>query len=188
MKHIAVFGSGTGSNAENIIQYFNGNFNVEIGPLVSNTPKSRFKVIAENNSIEYLEFDNETFANQPDKIVSELLKRKVDFIVLAGFLRKIHPDLIHAFSKRIINVHPSLLPKYGGRGMYGMKVHEAVLGNKETESGITVHFVNDHFDEGEIIEQKRVNVQSCSTADEIRAKVQELEQMYFPQIIENIIR
>lgn len=187
MHKIAVFGSGSGTNAENIIRYFKGNKKFEIGPLVSNSSKSRFREIAENNGILYLEYSNETFANSPEKILSDLKENGVDWIVLAGFLRKIHPELIRQYENRIINIHPSLLPNYGGKGMYGMKVHRAVLENQEAESGITVHFVNEKFDEGKIIAQKRVDVSSCETADAIREKVQELEQLHFPTIIESII-
>ena len=127
------------------------------------------------------------FANEPSAIIEALKERKVDWIVLAGFLRKIDPLLIQAYLDRIVNIHPSLLPKYGGPGMYGMHVHNAVFENKERESGITVHLVNKNFDEGRIIDQKEVNVENCKEPDQIRAKVQELEQLYFPQIIDNLI-
>ncbi len=188
MQNIAVFGSGSGSNAENIIRFFSESSDVKIGPLVSNTSKSRFRLIAEANAIDYLEFDNTAFENEIDLIIENLQEYKTDWIVLAGFLRKIHPKLIQAFENRIINIHPSLLPQYGGPGMYGMRVHQAVFDHNETESGITVHFVNEHFDEGEIIAQKKVNVETCANPDEIRAKVQELEQLYFPQIINDLIQ
>ncbi|MCB0476591.1 MAG: phosphoribosylglycinamide formyltransferase [Crocinitomicaceae bacterium] len=187
MKKIAVFGSGSGTNAENIIRHFKLNPKVQIGPLVSNTSKSRFKEIAKTNGIEYLEYSNQDFAEFPEKILADLNSRETEWIILAGFLRKIHPDLIRAFSNKMINIHPSLLPKYGGKGMYGMKVHQAVFENNDSESGITVHFVNENFDEGKIIEQRKVNVSSCQTPDEIRGKVQELEQLVFPEIIESVI-
>jgi len=102
-------------------------------------------------------------------------------------LRKIDPSLIEAYSDRIVNIHPSLLPNYGGPGMYGMNVHNAVFENKERESGITIHLVNENFDEGKIIDQKKVQIESCTEPDQIRAKVQELEQLYFPEVIDNLI-
>lgn len=188
MKKIAVFGSGSGSNAENIIRFFATDSDVEIGPLVSNTSKSRFKLIAETNKLEYLEFSNSEFADSIDQVLASLQERKVDWIVLAGFLRIIHPKLIKAYPNKIINIHPSLLPNYGGQGMYGMHVHNKVFENKEKESGITVHYVNEQFDEGKIIDQKTVNIESCKNPDEIRAKVQELEQIHFPSIINNVIQ
>jgi phosphoribosylglycinamide formyltransferase-1 len=183
MKNIAIFGSGSGTNAENIIRFYQNNDEVKVGLLVTNTEKSRFQEIAQTNNISFKLFQNEDFTSNSDEILSVLSKYKVDWIILAGFLRKIHPDIIAAFSDKIINIHPSLLPNYGGKGMYGMKVHEAVFENKDHESGITVHLVNENFDEGMVLEQKSVDVSSCKNPDEIRQKVQELEQLYFPEII-----
>ena len=175
MINIAIFGSGSGTNAENIIRFYEKNETVNVALMVANTPKSRFKEIAKNHDIAYELIDNFTFQNAPEQIVESLKAKQIDWIILAGFLRKIHPELIRAFSNRMINIHPSLLPKYGGKGMYGMNVHQAVLDNKEKESGITVHFVNENFDEGKILKQEKIDVSNCTSADEIRQKVQELE-------------
>jgi len=187
MTNIAIFGSGSGTNAENIIKYYQNSQEVQIILLVTNTSKSRFKIIAENSSIPFKLFSNADFNSNTKDVLSFLRDNKVNWIVLAGFLRKIDTALLKAYKNRIINVHPSLLPKHGGAGMYGMKVHQAVLDNKEVESGITVHLVNENFDEGEIIQQKKVDVSNCKSADEIRQKVQELEQLYFPEIINSVL-
>lgn len=183
MKKIAIFGSGSGTNAENIIRYFKDNVHVSICLLVTNTDKSRFKVIAEENSIPFKLISNTDFAENKDLLIQTMNEFEVDWIILAGFLRKIHSCLISSFPNKIINIHPSLLPKYGGKGMYGMKVHEAVFKNQEAVSGITVHFVNENFDEGEIIAQKEVKARDCKSPEEIRERVQKLEQKYFPEII-----
>ena len=116
-----------------------------------------------------------------------LLKTTADYIILAGFLWKIPRKIIDAFPNKIINIHPALLPKYGGKGMYGMYVHRAILENKEIETGITIHYVNEQYDEGEFIAQHKVNIQNCTTAEEIAAEVHQLEHQYFPSVIEKII-
>lgn len=187
MVKIAILGSGSGTNAENIIRFYQNREDVEVALLIANTPKSRFSEIAEENGIPYALLENDVFASNPEKVIEVLKVYKVEWIILAGFLRKIDPLIIQTYRDKMINLHPSLLPKHGGKGMYGMKVHQAVLDQGDEESGITVHFVNENFDEGRIIEQKKVNVKDCQEADEIRARVQALEQEFFPSIIDSVI-
>ncbi|MBT8281544.1 MAG: phosphoribosylglycinamide formyltransferase [Muriicola sp.] len=186
MKHIILFASGSGTNVENIIKYFEGHSAIAISCVFTN--KRDAFVIDRCNAMGVPAFSFNGPAFKDDSILLKILKSlQPDLIVLAGFLRKIPTEMVAAFPKKIINIHPALLPKYGGKGMYGKHVHKAVKANKETESGITVHFVNDHYDEGAIIEQRSVKITSSDSADEIARKVQELEHLHFPRIIEAIL-
>lgn len=186
LTRIAIFASGSGTNAENIIKYFSDNNNVEVNVILSNKKEAFVLKRAENLNIETIVFNRHEFY-ESDKIITTLLLRKIDFIVLAGFLWLIPKEIIKEFKDRIINIHPALLPKYGGKGMYGNYVHEAVIKNKEKESGISIHYVNEHYDEGQIIFQKKINVSESDTPESLAKKIHSLEYEYFPKVIEQII-
>lgn len=183
--NIAIFASGAGTNADNIIKYF-ANSEITVKVIVSNNRKAGVLKIAESNNIQSIiySFDlNDKF----EKLVDFLKINKIDLIVLAGFLKRIPKEMIRSFPGKIINIHPALLPKYGGKSMYGMKVHEAVLMNNEMESGITIHYVNDKYDEGPIIFQARTDVSRFNSAEEIAHKIHELEYRYYPEVIQKIL-
>jgi len=184
IKKIAVFASGSGSNAQNIFEYFSDNQYVIVDSLWSNNPNSYAIERARKFGVETFVFTKDEFVN-PVFVVEKLRERKVDLIVLAGFLWLIPPQLIAEF--KIINIHPALLPKYGGKGMYGMKVHEAVVRNKEKESGITIHFVNEKYDEGAVIFQARCEIDNNDTPEGVASKVHQLEYQYFPKIIFKVL-
>ncbi|WP_372802109.1 phosphoribosylglycinamide formyltransferase [Lutibacter sp.] len=185
MKRIAIFASGSGTNAENIIKYFNNHKTISVDLVLSNNKEAKVLERANRLGISSVTFDKDDFIFS-DKILN-LLKEKADFIILAGFLWKIPISIINAFPNKILNIHPALLPKYGGKGMYGMHVHNAVVKNNERESGITIHFVNENYDEGAIIFQKRFEVLSTDTAENVAEKIHELEYRYFPEIIEKVL-
>lgn len=184
MKNIVLFASGNGSNAEEIIKFFK---NSEIGKVVaifSNKAEAKVLDRAKNHNIPSVVF-NKTQLNE-GFVLEQLHQFQPDLIVLAGFLLKFPESILKEYPK-VINIHPALLPKYGGKGMYGMNVHQAVLENNEKETGITIHYVNEHYDEGEFIFQKAVNIEDCKTAEEIAQKVHELEHQYFPEVIGKLI-
>jgi phosphoribosylglycinamide formyltransferase-1 len=182
-KHIAIFASGSGSNAENIYNYFQGS-NIRINYLVCNHATAGVLTRFENKEVEIL-IVNKTDLKS-DKFIQKL--KDVDLIVLAGFLLLIPPILIQSFPDKIINIHPALLPNYGGKGMYGDHVHRAVLENKEEFHGITIHYVNEEFDKGEIIFQEKFKVTEDDSLTSIQAKIHKLEFEWFPKIIEKILR
>jgi phosphoribosylglycinamide formyltransferase-1 len=184
-KKIALFASGSGSNAQNIIEYFSDNEYVEIDSLWSNNKDAYALERAKRFNIEGFVFNREEFRDS-SLVVEKLKARGVNLIVLAGFLWLIPTDLINNF--KIINIHPALLPKYGGKGMYGMNVHKAVVDNKETESGISIHFVNENYDEGKLIYQAKCAVVPEDTPEDVANKIHELEYKYFPEIIEKVLR
>lgn len=184
-KRIAIFASGSGTNAQNIIEYFADNKDVVVDSLWANKPDAYALVRARNSGIETFIFNREQFYNN-SQINSMLTERKVDLIVLAGFLWLIPDSLIRNFT--IINIHPALLPKYGGKGMYGMNVHKAVVDNRETESGISIHYVNEKYDEGTIIFQATCPVLKGDTPEQVAEKVHELEYKHFPAIVEEVLR
>ncbi len=185
LKKIAVFASGSGTNAEKIIRYFSDNKYISVDSLWSNKPDAYALERASHLGVETFTFNREDFYNT-GKIVDKLRSRNVTVIILAGFLWLVPESLIDNFT--IINIHPALLPKYGGKGMYGMKVHKAVIDNKETESGITIHFVNNKYDEGEIIFQAKCMVSPTDTPENLAKKIHELEYEHYPAVIEKIIR
>jgi phosphoribosylglycinamide formyltransferase-1 len=188
MKHkIALFASGSGSNAENIIRYFSGNPNVEFPLILSNKADAFVHERAEKLGVKSYTFSKKEF-DEGNEIVAFLIDKQIDFIVLAGFLLKISGPFLKTFPDKIINIHPALLPKYGGKGMYGHHVHEAVVNAGEKESGITIHFVNENYDEGNIIFQAKCPVLPEDTADMVAAKVHELEYIHFPRVIEGLIK
>jgi phosphoribosylglycinamide formyltransferase-1 len=185
MKNIVLFASGSGSNVEKIIQYFKDKNNVTIASIFSNNAiaqvleKAKFYQI-EGHIVTKEELNTSQFAEKVRKL-------NPDLIILAGFLLKFPAEIISHFPNKIINIHPALLPKYGGKGMYGMHVHEAVLENNEMETGITIHYVNENYDEGAFIFQQSVTIEECSTAEDIAAKVLQLEHYHFPIIIEKLL-
>lgn len=186
MKRIAIFASGAGSNAKKIIEHFGGSSKIEVALIVCNKPNAGVCGIARENNIPLLLIEKEQFQNG-DGYVSFLQKEKIDWVVLAGFLWKIPAQLINAFPNKIINIHPALLPKFGGKGMYGANVHQAVIDAKEIESGITIHFVDEHYDHGQTLFQAKCNVLPGDTAADLAQKIHALEHEHFPIVIENII-
>lgn len=185
-KHIAIFASGAGSNAEKIISHLKQHASIRVSLVVCNKPGAGVLAIASANQIPVLLIEKERFF-RGDTYLPSLEQYAVDFIVLAGFLWKVPDALIAAYPKRIINIHPALLPKYGGKGMYGMRVHEAVIAAGEKESGITIHFVNEHFDEGEQIFQASCPIEAGDTAAILAQKVHALEHRYFPGVVEKTV-
>ncbi|WP_298779574.1 phosphoribosylglycinamide formyltransferase [uncultured Polaribacter sp.] len=185
MKRIVVFASGSGTNAENIIKFFNHTKIAKVTQVLCNNEHAKVFDRCKNLNISCLHFNRTDFLKE-DTILN-LLKEQADYIILAGFLWKIPEKIIKAFPNKIINIHPALLPKYGGKGMYGMHVHNAVKENNETETGITIHYVNENYDEGAIIYQAKTQLTTEDTPKTIAAKIHELEQRYFPRIIEEVI-
>ncbi len=182
---IAIFASGSGSNAENIVHYFSGSSEFQFPLIISNQPNAYIHKRAEILKIPSFTFTKEQFFDA--KPVLELLTEyNIDAIVLAGFLLKIPTLLIQHFPDKIINIHPALLPKFGGKGMYGARVHQAVKEAEESETGITIHYVNENYDDGNIIFQARCPIFIDDTAEMIAAKVHLLEHEYYPQVIEKI--
>jgi phosphoribosylglycinamide formyltransferase 1 len=183
---VAIFASGNGSNAQQIVEYFSGNPKIRISLILSNKNDAYVLQRAKNMNIPYFSFTIKELRDTD--IVQEKLKEfDIDFIVLAGFMIKVPDTLIRKFPDRIINIHPALLPKYGGKGMYGEHVHKAVLEAREKESGITIHFVNEKYDEGKIIFQARCEVDKNDTPDSLASKIHELEHYHYPRIIEKTI-
>lgn len=186
MNRIAIFASGSGSNAENIIQYFADNKEVEVCLVLSNNKDAYALERAKKYDIPSFVFSNSQL--QSSEIVLDKLKEcNASIVVLAGFLLKIPENLIDAYQNKMINIHPALLPKYGGRGMYGIHVHRAVVDNREKETGISIHYVNKHYDEGAIIFQAKCEIDRLDSPEQVQMKVHELEAMHFPRIIESIL-
>ena len=186
MKKIAIFASGSGSNAENIIQYFAQKPQFCVKSVFCNVPDAYVLERAKKYRIPSFVFNREEFRN-PDKVFRQLQEQEIDFIVLAGFLWLMPSFITAAWPNKIVNIHPALLPAYGGKGMYGHHVNEAVIAAGEKESGITIHYVNDHYDQGAIIFQAKCPVLPTDTPDDLAARVHELEYRYFPQIIAETI-
>lgn len=185
MPTIAIFASGSGSNAEQLIKYFLDS-TVNVGMVVTNKSNAGVVKKAKALGVEVKCFSAAQFM-EPKVIIDLLKSSKIDLIVLAGFLLKINAEFIDAFSERIINLHPSLLPKYGGKGMYGRYVHEAVLANQEKRSGISIHLVNEKFDEGRLLEQHAVELVASDDLASLTSKVQLLEHQFFPKAIESYL-
>ena len=187
MKNIAVFASGSGTNCENLIRYFNTSNIAHVCVVVTNNPFAG--VIERANNLDVDCYIN-LFQSENDlrTLVNVLKEYNVDWIVLAGFLKLIPPQIIHLFPNKIINIHPALLPLYGGRGMYGMNVHKAVLNARDSNSGITIHYVNEKYDEGKIIAQFQCPVLEDDTPDSLAQRIHELEYRYFPVTVEEEIK
>ncbi len=186
MKNIAIFASGSGTNAENIIQYFKNHRAARVGLLLSNKKEAYAIVRAANHGVPTQVFSREEFY-ETGRVVQRLKESDIDLIVLAGFLWLVPENLIKAFPDRIINIHPALLPAYGGKGMFGSRVHQAVLEAGEKKSGITIHYVNPRYDEGNIIFQTTCAIDPDDDVDSLAQKIHELEYEYFPKVIENLI-
>ena len=188
MNKIAIFASGGGTNAENIISYFKDKTEVaKIAFVVTNNAQAGVINRCKRLAIPVFIVNNASF-DYPMALLNFLQKNNINWIILAGFLRKINPILIDNFSNRIINIHPALLPKYGGKGMYGHHVHEAIVAAKEKESGITIHYVNQNYDEGAIIFQAKCELAHDETSVSLAAKIHQLEQKHFPLILEQILQ
>ncbi|MBQ0113415.1 MAG: phosphoribosylglycinamide formyltransferase [Bacteroidales bacterium] len=186
MKNIALFASGNGTNVQQIAEYFQGSKEVKVDCVVVN--KKNIYVIerAKNLNIPCFYFNREDFY-ESNKVLNLMQERKIDYIILAGFLWLIPTNLLQAYNNKIVNIHPALLPKYGGKGMYGHHVHEAVVANKETESGITIHYANEKYDSGDIIFQARCVVEEKDSADDVAAKIHLLEKEYYPKVVESVV-
>jgi len=186
-KRIAIFASGSGSNAQKIMEHFKRSSDAEVVLILTNNPHAYVLQRADNFEVPSHIFTRNEFYNSDDVI--KLLKNlQVDLIVLAGFLWLVPVSLLKAFPNKIINLHPALLPKYGGAGMYGDHVHKAVLANKEEESGITIHFVDENFDEGEIIHQSKFRIEPGDNLEMIKFKGQQLEHQHFPRVVESLLK
>lgn len=186
MKNIAIFASGTGSNATKIVDHFNHHASINVALIISNKKTAKVLDMAKSNGIPTL-LINRTSFYQTEDLLTDLANHQIDFIALAGFLWLIPPYLVKAFPNKMVNIHPALLPKYGGKGMYGQHVHQAVRENNESESGITLHYVNEHYDEGNIIFQAACRVTATHSAKDIAQNVLALEHYYFPRILETLL-
>ncbi len=185
-KNIAIFASGTGSNAKKIIEYFEHNDEINVCLIVSNKRDAPVLAMATGFGIRTLVIDRKFFYRSED-ILNFFNEYLIDYVVLAGFLWLVPKYLVAAFPQRMVNIHPALLPKFGGKGMYGMNVHRAVKEQGETESGVTIHYVNEQYDDGDIVFQTTCPVSSDDTPHSIAKKVQQLEHQYFPKIIEELM-
>ena len=185
-KKIILFASGSGSNFKKICEYFKNDNTVSIELLISNNPKAKALQIAQSFNIKTLVIDKQSFYDSHKTLMS-VLKINPSLIVLAGFLWKIPSVFTAKFTNKIINIHPALLPKFGGKGMYGMHVHNAVIINKEIESGITIHYVNENYDEGSIIFQKKIKILKSEDSLEISKRILKLEHEFFPIIIQKVL-
>lgn len=186
MTHIAIFASGNGSNAENISAYFTNNEDIEISLIISNKRDAFVHKRAKKLGIPSYTFSKSEF-DDGSLIIETLREYNINFIVLAGFLLKVSQPILDAYENRIVNIHPALLPKFGGKGMYGDYVHKAVVDAGEKESGITIHYVNENYDEGNIIFQASCEVVPDDTPDDVARKVHELEYLHFPRLIEEVV-
>ncbi len=186
LKNIAILASGAGSNAQKILEHFSDRMDISVRLIVSNKQEAGVLNIAKVASIDTFVVTRDSFYSSTDLLV-ELNKRNIDFIVLAGFLWLIPPYLIQHYPDRIINIHPALLPKYGGKGMYGHFVHEAVHLAKDSHSGITIHYVNEKYDEGSIVFQEKCEILPSDQPEDIAKKVQVLEHLYYPTVIDQLV-
>ena len=186
MKKIAIFASGSGTNAQNIIEYFLGHQSISVPLVLSNKKDAYVHQRASSLGVASITFTREEFY-QSSRVLEILAHSQIDFVVLAGFLWLIPENIIQQFAGKIINIHPALLPKYGGKGMYGRHVHEAVIENGEAESGISIHFVNEAYDEGDIIFQARCPVEKEDSPESLAKRIHKLEYEYFPKVIEEIL-
>jgi len=186
MKRIVIFASGSGTNAENLIKFFHNRDNVSVIHVLTNNPHAKVLDRCKKLDVSTSIFNKTDFTETP-VVLNALKKMSPDLIVLAGFLWKIPENIIKEFSNKIINIHPSLLPKYGGKGMYGMHVHEAVVKNKDIRTGITIHYVNENYDDGAIIFQTICFVDTLDNADDVARKIHDLEMEHFPKVLESVL-
>lgn len=183
---IAIFASGSGSNAQRIIEYFKDSSDIKVETLLSNNPKAYALERAVNLNVETYVFNREDFYNS-EKVLQYLQSHKVDWLILAGFLWLIPDNILANYPCRIVNIHPALLPKYGGKGMYGANVHRAVIDAGDKESGISIHYINERYDEGELLFQAKCLIEEGDTAESLAEKIHSLEHKHFPEIIEKVI-
>lgn len=186
MKRIAVFASGNGTNTENIVKYFEDSDIGRVSVVFCNRKNAGVIDRAHLLGVRCIVFNKDEL--EGGIILQKLQEAKIDFIVLAGFLARIPKNILDAYPERVINIHPGLLPEYGGEGMYGMAVHEAVVENEEEETGITIHYVNENYDEGEIIFQETVEVDYEDTPEDVQYKVQQMEHRHYPEVIEYLLK
>ncbi|PTM03282.1 MAG: phosphoribosylglycinamide formyltransferase [Bacteroidetes bacterium] len=186
MKRIVIFASGSGTNAENLIKFFHNRENASVIQVLSNNPHAKVLDRCKKLNVSALSFNKIAFS-KTDDILNVLKSINPDLIVLAGFLLKFPENILKEFPNKVINIHPALLPKYGGKGMYGMHVHKAVVDNKETETGITIHYVNKYYDEGAIIFQAKCSVLTSDTAEDVAAKIHALEMKHFPIVVNSLL-
>jgi len=186
MEKIAIFASGSGTNAQRIIEYFKGHSFISVDLILSNNPEAFVLTRAKSAGIPTVIFTRKEFY-ETERVLTILKERKITFIVLAGFLWLIPDYLLHEYSGKIVNIHPALLPKYGGKGMYGMRVHESVIKSLDKESGITIHMVNEKYDDGQIIFQSRCKVEPEDTPETLAQKVHALEYEHYPRLIESLL-
>ncbi len=186
MRNIAIFASGSGTNAENLINYFSNRNTAKVTLILSNKREAFVLKRAAALKVRSVFFDRKELY-VTEKVLRYLLLYKIDFVVLAGFLWLIPGNILNLYQGRIINIHPALLPRYGGKGMYGPRVHEEVIKNRDPESGITIHYVNEYYDEGDIIFQARCRVDPADTVDSLAEKVHALEYDHFPEIVEELV-
>lgn len=185
-KNIVIFASGSGSNAQRLLEHFEHHPAIRVAALFSNNPKAYALKRAETFHVPAFLFTRDEFYNT-DKVLEQVQQFNPDLIVLAGFLWLVPNNLLRAFPNRIINIHPALLPKYGGKGMHGINVHSAVLKAQEPESGITIHYINEEYDKGEFILQERCPVQATDTPEELAARVLQLEHKHLPEVVERLL-
>lgn len=185
-KNIAIFASGSGSNAERLTGYFAGSEHINVSLFLTNNKSAGVIERGQRLGVPTIIFSKASFTKS-DEIVRLLINQKIDYVVLAGFLWLVPQNLLNAFPDKIINIHPALLPKYGGKGMWGNHVHEAVVKNKETESGITIHLVNEEYDKGKILFQAKCEVLPTDSAADVATKIQRLEHEHFPVVVEKYI-
>lgn len=183
--NLALFASGSGTNVENIIQYFNDYLTINVSCILCNNRNAGVIERANRLGVDILVFNRENFYNS-DMVIDYLRHKNIDLIVLAGFLWLIPEKIVESYNNRIVNIHPALLPKYGGKGMYGDAVHKAVYENNEERTGITIHFVNQEYDKGDIIFQESIEIDANDSPDSIADKVHKLEYTYYPTIIKKI--
>ncbi|GAA3776206.1 phosphoribosylglycinamide formyltransferase [Corallibacter vietnamensis] len=187
MKRIVIFASGSGTNAENLIKFFQNRETGSVIQVLTNNPHAKVLERCKKLNVSALSFNRTAFTSQDD-VLNILKASQPDLIVLAGFLWKFPEAILKVFPNKVINIHPALLPKYGGKGMYGMHVHEAVIANKEKETGITIHYVNENYDEGAIIFQAKCYIDTLDNANDVARKIHELEMAHFPKVVEQLLK
>jgi phosphoribosylglycinamide formyltransferase-1 len=186
MKNIVIFASGSGSNAEKIMSRFHGGAAIKVAAVFTNKPEAGVVEKASKHDVPVVVFNRTEL--ESGSVLRKLATFNPQLVVLAGFLIKVPDDIIAAYPRKIVNIHPALLPKFGGKGMYGMNVHRAVSEQREAETGITIHYVDGHYDSGDVIFQAKVALSGTETCEEISAKVQELEHRHYPEIIKEMMR
>jgi phosphoribosylglycinamide formyltransferase-1 len=187
MKNIAIFASGSGTNAENLVHFFRTSPFGQVSLVLTNRPDAGVIQRAQSNDIECVVFNRRQFYHT-NEMVDLLGERGIEFIILAGFLWLVPDNILELYDNKVVNIHPALLPKYGGKGMYGHLVHEAVIANAEKESGITIHYVNSRYDEGDVILQARCKVDIHDTPDSLASKIHALEYEHFPKAVEALLK